>query len=189
MPAYAHLVYRRYGAIKTMNYSTSLSSIGPQVLETSRGMYQLSAPVSLDDLLAITTSLLEDRFKRSDYMTSPTTTKNYLTAKLSARDREVFACIFLDSQHGVLSYEELFMGTINTTTIHVREVVKRALALNAAALILSHNHPSGLPEPSLADRQITKQLSDALGMMDIRVLDHIVIGGAESVSLAERGWM
>jgi DNA repair protein RadC len=81
------------------------------------------------------------------------------------------------------------MGTIDSASVHVREVIKRALALNAAALIFSHNHPSGLPEPSLADKQITKQLVDSAGMVGIRVLDHFVIGGAEVVSFAERGWI
>jgi DNA repair protein RadC len=108
---------------------------------------------------------------------------------LSTREREVFACIFLDSQHGVLAYEELFLGTVDAASVHVREVVKRALALNAAALICSHNHPSGKPEPSTADRQITQRLSDALSLVEIRLLDHIVIGGAAEVSFAERGWL
>lgn len=139
-----------------MKYQTSTySSTGVNMLETSNGMYQLTAPVTLDELLTITSRLLEDRFQRSNYLSSPTITRSFLQAKLCARDREVFSCIFLDSQHGVLAYEELFIGTIDSASVHPREVVKRALALNAAALICSHNHPSGVPEPSSADRQIS----------------------------------
>lgn len=172
-----------------MKYQASTSSIGLNLLETSNGMYQLTAPVTLEELLSIASNLLEDRFKRSDYLSSPMTTRSYLRTKLSTQEREVFACIFLDSQHGVLAYEELFLGTIDAASVHVREVVKRALALNAAALICSHNHPSGKPEPSTADRQITQRLSDALSLVEIRLLDHIVIGGAAEVSFAERGWL
>jgi DNA repair protein RadC len=148
----------------TMNYQTSTSPIGPNLLESSNGLYQLNAPVSLDELIAITACLLEDRFKRSDYLSSPDSTRDYLRCRLSARDREVFACTFLDSQHGGPAYEELFMGTIDSASVHVREVIKRTLALNAAALIFSHNYPSGLSEPRLADRHVTTQLSEAAGL-------------------------
>lgn len=147
-----------------MQYHSSTSSIGLNLLETSNGMYQLTTSGSLDELLSITSMLLEDRFQRSSYMSSPTITRSFLQTKLCARDREVFSCIFLDSQHGVRAYEELFIDTIDSANVHPREVVKRALALNAAALICSHNHPSGVPEPSSADRQITNQLSKTLGL-------------------------
>lgn len=173
-----------------MKYQTSTySSTGLNMLETSNGMYQLTAPVTLEELLSITSSLLEERFQRSNDLSSPMVTRSFLQTKLCTQDREVFSCVFLDSQHGVLAYEELFIGTIDSASVHPREVVKRALTLNAAALICSHNHPSGVPEPSSADRQITDQLSKALDLVGVRLLDHIVIGGTQSVSFAERGWL
>jgi DNA repair protein RadC len=102
---------------------------------------------------------------------------------------EVFACIYLDNQHRVLAFDELFRGTIDGASVYPREVVKAALKRNAAALILAHNHPSGVAEPSAADRQLTRRLKDALALVDIRVLDHVVVGDGETVSLAERGWV
>jgi DNA repair protein RadC len=102
---------------------------------------------------------------------------------------EVFACLFLDTRHRVISYEELFQGTIDGASVHPREVLRRALQHNAAAVILAHNHPSGVAEPSDADRRITTRLKDALALVDIRVLDHIVIGDQLATSFAERGWI
>jgi DNA repair protein RadC len=103
------------------------------------------------------------------------------------REQEVFACVFLDAQHGVLGYEELFFGTVNAATVHPREIVKRSLALNACAAVVCHNHPSGQPEPSTADRMLTKSLQAALELVNVRLLDHIVIGGAQTYSFAEHG--
>lgn len=125
--------------------------------------------------------------RRGDALTSPDATRRYLAARLRGADREVFACLFLDNRHRVLAYEELFFGTIDGATVHPREVVKRTLALNAAAVILAHNHPSGVAEPSRADEQITRRLREALSLVDVRILDHIVVGDGEMVSLAERG--
>jgi len=106
---------------------------------------------------------------------------------LAKREREVFAVMFLDNRHRLLAYEELFFGTIDGASVHPREVVKAALAHNAAAVILSHNHPSGVAEPSQADQRITQRLKDALGLVDVRVLDHLIVGEGEPVSFAERG--
>jgi DNA repair protein RadC len=125
--------------------------------------------------------------KRGDAITSPEATRRYLAARLRAEQREVFACLFLDNRHRVLAYEPLFFGTVDGATVHPREVVKRTLALNAAAVILAHNHPSGVAEPSRADERITARLKEALALVDVRVLDHIIIGDGEMVSLAERG--
>lgn len=102
---------------------------------------------------------------------------------------EVFGCLFLDSKHQVLSFETLFRGSIDNTSVHPREVVKRALANNAAALILCHNHPSGNSDPSQADRVLTKRLQKALELIDVRVLDHFIIGDGDPLSMAEYGWM
>jgi len=120
---------------------------------------------------------------------SPSAVKDYLALKLGGREREVFAVLFLDAQHRCIELEELFHGTLTQTSVYPREVVKRALALNAAAVVLAHNHPSGLAEPSRADEFLTQTLRSALGLVDVRVLDHIVVGRGHVVSLAERGLM
>ncbi len=115
--------------------------------------------------------------------------KDYLQLRLRDHKREVFACLFLDTRHRLIRYEELFHGTLDSASVHPREVLVRALALNAAAVILAHNHPSGDAEPSEADKRITRRLRDALGLVDIRVLDHLVVGDPATVSFAEREWL
>jgi DNA repair protein RadC len=120
-------------------------------------------------------------------MTNPRATREYLRSALSAREHEVFACLWLDNRHRVLEFQEIFRGTVDGASVHPREVVKEALARNAAAVILAHNHPSGVAEPSQADELITDRLRDALALVDIRVLDHIVVGGNQMVSFTERG--
>lgn len=130
---------------------------------------------------------LEQGLKNDIALTSSQETRRFLRSKLRHRHQEVFACLFLDAQHRVLKYEELFFGTIDGAAVYPRQVVSKAIAFNAAAVILSHNHPSGHAEPSLADRQITKTLIQALALIDVRVLDHVVVGDLEEVSFAERG--
>jgi len=120
-------------------------------------------------------------------LSSPSETRDYLRLRLEALEHEVFACLFLDNRHRVIRFEELFRGTIDGASVHPREVVKRALRHNAAAVILAHNHPSGVAEPSQADRALTRRLQDALGLVEVRVLDHFVIGAGVSTSFAERG--
>lgn len=112
-----------------------------------------------------------------------------LNTHLRDRHAEVFCCVWLDTRHRMIRLDEMFHGTINGASVYPREVVKRAIHLNAAAVILAHNHPSGVAEPSRADRQITERLRDALKLVEVRILDHIVIGDAENVSFAERGWL
>lgn len=145
--------------------------------------------VQLQAVLEMTQRYLAETLKRGDALTSPQQTKLYLTSVLRDRQREAFYILFLDNQHRVIQGEVLFEGTIDAASVYPREVVKRALQLNAAALILAHNHPSGIAEPSQADRRITQRLVDALQLVDIRVLDHFVIGDGEVVSFAERGWI
>lgn len=120
-------------------------------------------------------------------LSSSRDTTEYLRARLALLEHEVFGCLFLDNRHRVLAFEELFRGTINGTAVYPREVAKRALAHNAAALILVHNHPSGDPEPSRADELLTQRLKEALELLEVRVLDHLVIGNESCVSFAERG--
>lgn len=130
-----------------------------------------------------------EKLSKGDVLESPDHTRRYLQSRLRDYPHEVFACLFLDNRHRVIKFEELFRGTINGASVHPREVVKRALEHNAASVILAHNHPSGVAEPSEADRHITQQLTNALRLVDIRVLDHLVVGDGETVSFAERGLM
>ncbi|MCU7805043.1 MAG: DNA repair protein RadC [Candidatus Thiodiazotropha sp. (ex Lucinoma borealis)] len=152
----------------------------------ARGLGQAKF-AQLQAVLEMSRRYLREQLRKSDSLTNPQQTRNYLQAKLRHYPYEVFSCLFLDNRHRIICYEELFRGTIDGASVHPREVVKRALEHNAAALILAHNHPSGVAEPSRADQQITKRLKEALALVDIRVLDHIVIGEGEPVSLAERG--
>lgn len=130
---------------------------------------------------------LEHGLKREASLSSPRASAEFLRAWLRRYPYEVFACVFLDNRHRVIACEEMFRGTIDGASVHPREVVRRALAHNAAALILAHNHPSGVAEPSQADIAITRRLVDALALVDVRVLDHFVVGDGEPLSLAERG--
>jgi len=122
-------------------------------------------------------------------LANPTACANFLRTRIGAYPYEVFACLFLDQRHRVLAFEELFRGSIDGASVHPREVVRRCLAHNAAAVILAHNHPSGVAEPSQADRDITAELKRALALIDVRVLDHFIIGSGAPTSLASRGWL
>lgn len=131
---------------------------------------------------------LDERMTREDALGSPQAVRDYLRLKLQGREHEVFVAVFLDAQNRVIALEELFRGSLKETSVYPREVVKRALHHNAAGVILAHNHPSGLAEPSRADEALTRVLKEALGLVDVRVLDHfIVAAGAGGVSFAERG--
>jgi DNA repair protein RadC len=118
---------------------------------------------------------------------SPSDTESFLLAKMRHLGHELFCCLFLDNRHRVLRFDEMFRGTIDGTSVYPREVVKEALAVNAAAVILAHNHPSGVAEPSQADERITRRLKSALELVDIRLLDHLIIGDGRATSLASRG--
>jgi len=143
----------------------------------------------LQAVLELSRRHLAEQLQRGDALTDPAMTRQYLTTRLRDYQYEVFACLFLDNRHRILGFEELFRGTIDGANVHPREVVRQALDYNAAAVIFSHNHPSGIAEPSEADRSITQRLQNALELVDIRVLDHVVIGDGESVAFAELGWL
>lgn len=133
--------------------------------------------------------ILESRIhKPTDYIKSPNDTRNFLRMKLCEREHEVFAVLFLDSRHGVIAYDEMFTGTIDGAAVYPREVVKAALLHNAAAVIFAHNHPSGVTNPSESDKRLTKRLKDALLLVDVRVLDHLIVG-RDITSFAELGLM
>jgi len=128
-----------------------------------------------------------EQLQRGPGLADPTEAAEFLSACLRDLGHELFACLFLDNRHRVIRYEPLFRGTIDGASVHPREVLRQALACNAAAVILAHNHPSGIAEPSDADCRITRRLADALSLVDIRVLDHLIIGDGQCVSLARRG--
>ena len=132
---------------------------------------------------------LAERLRVRSALENPQAVRDYLKSMLRHEQQEVFGCLFLDSRHQVLAFEALFRGSIDSTAVHPREVVKRALANNAAALILCHNHPSGNAAPSQADRQLTRRLQEALQLIDVRILDHFIVGDGDPLSMAEYGWM
>lgn len=132
---------------------------------------------------------LECRLRRGTALSSPADIRRFLTARLRRHEHEVFACLFLDNRHRLICFEELFRGTVNGASVHPREIAKRALHHNAAAVIIAHNHPSGVAEPSQADRAITGRIRDAMALIDVRLMDHFVVGDGEIASFAERGWI
>jgi len=147
-------------------------------------------PAKRAELLAVmemARRALAQQMQNMPVFDSPTRVKDYLALHLAGRTQEVFAVLFLDAQHRLLKLEDLFYGTLTQTSVYPREVVKRALALNAGAVVLAHNHPSGLAEPSRADEYLTQTLMSALKLVDVRVLDHLVVGQGQVVSMAERG--
>ena len=140
-----------------------------------------------DQIIERALEILSERVTNGEALTSPAATVDFLTVKLGGEEREAFFVIFLNSQHVVIAFDELFRGTIDGAAVYPREVVKAALAHNAAAVILAHNHPSGVAEPSSADQRITARLIDALALVEIRVLDHFIITGGGHFSFAEQG--
>ena len=152
------------------------------VLEAS-GEYRPATP---KEILAAAKSAVGYIYGRGSLFTSPDSAREFLTAKLAGRESECFAVLFLDNRHRLIEYRELFYGTIDGASVHPREVAKAALELNSAAVIFAHNHPSGETEPSQADLRITQRLKDLLSLMDVRVLDHMIVG-RDITSFAERG--
>ncbi|MCD6009263.1 RadC family protein [Halomonas sp. IOP_31] len=153
------------------------------------GTYHVTGSVTESELLSIAKAFARRRLARGRKITQPALAFEYLQLLLQDYEHEVFSALFLDSQHRVISFEELFRGTIDSASVYPREVVKQALACNAAAMILVHNHPSGDPAPSDADRRITQRLKEALGLVEIRVIDHIVVGSEGCGSFEELGYL
>ncbi|MEH8197042.1 RadC family protein [Aeromonas allosaccharophila] len=153
------------------------------------GTYLVTELINEEELLTIANQIARQKLAKGEAITDKHLAQQALQTLLQSREHEVFAMLFLDNQHRILAYEELFRGTLSSASVYPREVVKRALALNAAALMLVHNHPSGYPEPSRADIEITHRLQTALELVDIRLLDHLVVATEGIVSLAERGYL
>lgn len=146
-------------------------------------------PATTAQILKAARQAVDQKMVRGTAFTSPTVVKEYLTAKLAGFDVEVFAVLFLDSRHCLIEYVEMFQGTLNQTSVYPREVAKAALHHHAAAVILAHNHPSGNPEPSEADKALTTHLKKALALLDVRTLDHVIVAGQETASLAQMGML
>ncbi|MEZ5540376.1 MAG: DNA repair protein RadC [Pseudomonadales bacterium] len=153
----------------------------------SRHGLGIASFVQLQAVLEMAKRHLLENLQRDTVFNNPADVRHYLKARLRDYRREVFLCLFLDTQHRVIGCEELFQGTLDASSVYPRDVVQRALALNAAALIFAHNHPSGIAEPSQADQRITTRLCEALALVDIRVLDHMIVGDGMVLSMAERG--
>jgi DNA repair protein RadC len=140
-----------------------------------------------DDIIAAALAVLESRARYGDPISAPATARDFFRLQLGGLEHEVFAIAMLDAQNRLIEYRELFRGTLTQTSVYPREVVKAALACNCAAMIFAHNHPSGLAEPSRADESLTTVLKNALALIDVKVIDHVVVTLAGSVSFAERG--
>ncbi|HEX4896305.1 MAG TPA: DNA repair protein RadC [Solimonas sp.] len=172
----------RYGGLRPLMQASC------QAFCAEKGLGQAKF-VQLQASLELARRHLGEGLRRGESLGDPRAAGRYLSACLRDRDREVFAALFLDAQHRVIAYEELAHGTIDGAAVYPREVVKAAWRHNAAAVIFAHNHPSGVAEPSAADRALTERLRSALAVLDIRVLDHLVIGDGLPVSFSERGWL
>ena len=164
-----------------LSFSSFDSSL---MVRDAQGRYLLA---TVEQILEAARQAIERKMQRGTSFTSPAAVKEDLRAKLAGFEHEVFAVLFMDTQHRLIEYAEMFRGTIDGASVYPRELVKEALRLNAAAVIVSHNHPSGNPEPSGADRALTQRLKEALGLVDVRVLDHVIVAGSDTTSLAERG--
>ena len=151
------------------------------------GFYSVSDPVSEQDIIAFAKTIIATRFKRGTAITSPQASTDYLLAQIGHYEHEVFAALFLDSKHRVIKFEELFWGTIDQASVYTREVAKRALHNNAAAVIFAHNHPSGITDPSQSDISLTQRLVASMDLIGVRALDHIIVANNQSESLAELG--
>nr|WP_315225411.1 DNA repair protein RadC [uncultured Albidiferax sp.] len=162
----------------------SLSLDSSLLVRDDQGRYLMA---TADQILEAARQIIDQKTRRGASFTSPSEVKDYLKAKLSGYEREVFAVMLMDTKHCLIEYVELFQGTIDQAAVYPREVVKLAMQHNAAAMIISHNHPSGNPEPSRADELLTKRLKEALALVDVRVLDHIIVAGNDTTSFAERG--
>lgn len=163
-----------------------LLAASPRDLARTRGIGMAKAAL-LTAVLELARRALREQMRAGVALTAPGAVRDYLRLTLGGRAHEAFLCLYLDAQHRVLGVEELSRGTLTQTSVYPREVVKAALAANAAAVIFAHNHPSGVAQPSQADELLTRQLKEALALVDIRVLDHFIVAGNQALSFAERG--
>lgn len=176
----AERLLRRFGGLRSLLHTDAA------LLLTETGVGDIRSEL-LRALPELARRYFEESLPVGEAIRSPADTQAFLHAKIRHLGHEMFCCLYLDNRHRVLRFDPLFRGTIDGTSVYPREVVKEALAINAAAVILAHNHPSGVAEPSQADERITRRLKSALELVDIRLLDHLIIGNAETTSMASRG--
>ena len=172
---------RKYGGLR--------AALERSDVDLARDGVRASERFRLRAALEIGQRFITATINRGEFLTSPTASRNAIMARLRDRKHEVFAVLFLTNRHQVINYEEMFRGTIDGAAVYPREVAVRALEVNAAAVIVAHNHPSGVAEPSRSDRAITTKLRAALALIEVRLLDHFVVGDGQVVSFAERGWL
>lgn len=180
--ALSERLLRRFGSLRGLLSASSSALLAERGLGAAR-------VATLRAIPELARRYFEETLPLGIAIRSPADTEQFLLARLRDRPHEVFCCLYLDNRHRVILFEELFRGTIDGTSVYPREVVKQALEVNAAAIILAHNHPSGVAEPSVADERITRRIKSALELVDIRLLDHLVIGDGTSTSLASRGML
>jgi len=174
---------QQYSVQRSLKMKDKAATLKTCLVRDSEGVYH---DIHQDDLLTAAQACIIERFNKGEALTNPQAAATFLQVLIAGKDHEVFTVLWLDTRHRVIGHSDMFRGTIDGAAVYPREVVKDGLAHNAAAVIFAHNHPSGNPEPSQDDIAITKRLKDALALVDIRVLDHLVVGGS-TVSLAERG--
>ncbi len=172
--------------LKTFHSLRKLIAADQQRFCAERGL-GLARFAELQAAVEIARRQMSETLRSGPSLSGPRATRDFLSAQLRDREHEVFCCLYLDKRHRLIQFEELFRGTIDGASVHPREIVKLALQRNAAAVIVAHNHPSGIAEPSQADEMITQRVKEALALVDIRLLDHIIVGDGTCVSLAERG--
>ncbi|MBL7252023.1 JAB domain-containing protein [Alloalcanivorax marinus] len=158
-------------------------------VKSEKGLYQAFGPITPEAIVRTAAAILQESLVRGDALTNPEDAARFLQMALANEKNEHFAVLFLNNKHQVLSFERLFFGTVDGTTVHPRVVVQKALEYNAASVILAHNHPSGHSEPSQADREVTDLLVKALKLIDVRVLDHLIVSQSGWESLSRRGWV
>lgn len=170
-----------------MNHANSIDAPEYKVEPVRAHHLPPLAGLTDDQIIGVAIEILRKRIQPRDAMSSPAAVKSFLVLRAADLDVEHFGVMFLDAQNRVITTETMFTGTLTQTSVYPREVVRRALALNAASVILTHNHPSGDVQPSRADEALTQTLKAALALIDVRVLDHVITGGASSLSMAEKG--
>ncbi|UUX96591.1 RadC family protein [Aquabacterium sp. J223] len=168
----------------SLSSTSTVDAVASLLVREVDGQYR---PANAHEVLQQARWVLSQQVRRGSTMSSPKAVKDYLQVQIGLLEHEVFCVLFLDAQHRVIEFRQMFRGTVAQTSVYPREVVKESLALNAAAVILAHNHPSGVAEPSRADEVLTQTLKSALALVDVRVLDHMVVGAGDLVSFAERG--
>jgi DNA repair protein RadC len=173
---------------KIPNDGAALAAL-PNFIADAGGKYHAKKALTEAQIIKAAKTLLNRRYRTGRALTNPDSTRDWLRINYQDLEHEVFICLFLDGQHRVIIHEVLFRGTIDSAAVYPREVAKRALELNAAAVIFAHNHPSGVAEPSQGDRHITAKLKETLALLDVRALDHFIIGKNEVYSFAEHGLM